>query len=120
PCPALRHNHRGRRTWPRHRRSVPWCVELPTPATLANLQPVKTRGGFFGPSRLLSYGRCRAMPRVTQPLRTRRTSYMSMINKTIGEWKATAFVNGEFKLYSSDDVKGKWAIYFFYPADFTF
>ena len=45
---------------------------------------------------------------------------MSLINTTIGEWKATAYVNGEFKDFTSDDVKGKWAIYFFYPADFTF
>lgn len=45
---------------------------------------------------------------------------MSMINQTIGEWKTTAFVNGEFKDYSSTDVAGKWAVYFFYPADFTF
>ena len=45
---------------------------------------------------------------------------MSMINQTVGEWKATAFINGEFKDYSSADVAGKWAIYFFYPADFTF
>ena len=28
--------------------------------------------------------------------------------------------NGSFKTVGSDDVKGKWAIFFFYPADFTF
>lgn len=45
---------------------------------------------------------------------------MSMINKSIPEFKAEAFHNGEFKTITSDDVKGKWAIFLFYPADFTF
>ena len=45
---------------------------------------------------------------------------MSMINKTIPEFKAEAFHNGEFKTITSDDVKGKWSIFLFYPADFTF
>jgi peroxiredoxin (alkyl hydroperoxide reductase subunit C) len=31
-----------------------------------------------------------------------------------------AYQNGSFKTVNSDDVKGKWAIFFFYPADFTF
>ncbi len=29
-------------------------------------------------------------------------------------------VNGEFKTVSKADLKGKWSIFFFYPADFTF
>lgn len=45
---------------------------------------------------------------------------MSMINKSIPEFKAEAFHNGEFKTITSDDVKGKWSIFLFYPADFTF
>lgn len=45
---------------------------------------------------------------------------MSMINKPAPEFKAEAFVNGEFKTISSDDLKGKWSIFLFYPADFTF
>ena len=45
---------------------------------------------------------------------------MSMINKTIPEFKAEAFHDGEFKTITSDDAKGKWSIFFFYPADFTF
>ena len=45
---------------------------------------------------------------------------MSMINKSIPEFKAEAFHNGEFKTVTSDDVKGKWSIFVFYPADFTF
>lgn len=45
---------------------------------------------------------------------------MAKINQQIPEFKAEAFHNGEFKTISSDDVKGKWAIFLFYPADFTF
>jgi peroxiredoxin len=35
-------------------------------------------------------------------------------------FSTTAFRNGEFVEVSDADVKGKWAIFFFYPADFTF
>ena len=45
---------------------------------------------------------------------------MSHINQPIPEFKAQAFHSGEFKTISSDDVKGKWSIFLFYPADFTF
>lgn len=45
---------------------------------------------------------------------------MSMINKTIPEFSAEAFHNGEFKTITSEDVKGQWSIFLFYPADFTF
>lgn len=45
---------------------------------------------------------------------------MALINTTIKPFKASAFKNGEFVDVSSDDIKGKWAIFFFYPADFTF
>lgn len=45
---------------------------------------------------------------------------MAMINKTIPEFKAEAFHNGEFRTITSDDVRGKWSIFIFYPADFTF
>ena len=43
-----------------------------------------------------------------------------IINSSLPEFKVQAFHNGSFKTVSSDDVKGKWAIFFFYPADFTF
>ena len=43
-----------------------------------------------------------------------------IINSQLPEFKVQAFHNGEFKTVSSEDVKGKWAIFFFYPADFTF
>ena len=46
--------------------------------------------------------------------------FMANINSTIPEFKAQAFHNGEFITVSTDDVKGKWAVFCFYPADFTF
>lgn len=45
---------------------------------------------------------------------------MSILNKQLPEFTAEAFHNGEFKTVSSDDIKGNWAIFLFYPADFTF
>ena len=45
---------------------------------------------------------------------------MSLINQPIPEFKAEAFHKGEFKTITSDDVKGSWSIFLFYPADFTF
>jgi NADH-dependent peroxiredoxin subunit C len=44
----------------------------------------------------------------------------SIINTQIKPFNATAFHNGEFISVSDEDVKGKWSIFFFYPADFTF
>ena len=43
-----------------------------------------------------------------------------MINQTIPEFSAQAFHNGEFTTVSSEDLKGKWSVFCFYPADFTF
>jgi peroxiredoxin len=45
---------------------------------------------------------------------------MSLINTKILPFDATAFKNGEFVEVSDADIAGKWAIFFFYPADFTF
>ncbi|HVU04782.1 MAG TPA: alkyl hydroperoxide reductase subunit C [Polyangiaceae bacterium] len=45
---------------------------------------------------------------------------MSIINSTIPEFKVQAFHNGEFKTVSKADLAGKWSVFFFYPADFTF
>lgn len=44
----------------------------------------------------------------------------SLINTKIKPFKAKAFHNGEFIDVSDETLKGKWAIVFFYPADFTF
>ncbi len=45
---------------------------------------------------------------------------MALINTEIKPFTATAFKNGDFVEVSSDDLKGKWSVFFFYPADFTF
>jgi peroxiredoxin len=45
---------------------------------------------------------------------------MTMINKSIPEFSVEAFHDGEFKTITNEDVKGKWSIFVFYPADFTF
>lgn len=45
---------------------------------------------------------------------------MSLINTTVKPFKATAYLNGDFKDISEADLKGKWSVVFFYPADFTF
>jgi len=44
----------------------------------------------------------------------------SLINTTVKPFKATAFHDGEFVQVSDADLKGKWSVVFFYPADFTF
>ncbi len=45
---------------------------------------------------------------------------MSIINSSLPEFTVQAYQNEQFKTVSSKDLKGKWAIFFFYPADFTF
>ena len=45
---------------------------------------------------------------------------MALINTTIKPFSATAYKEGKFVDITDADVKGKWAIFFFYPADFTF
>ncbi|MEZ5539682.1 MAG: alkyl hydroperoxide reductase subunit C [Pseudomonadales bacterium] len=44
----------------------------------------------------------------------------SLINTTVLPFKATAFHNGKFVEVSDADLKGKWSVVCFYPADFTF
>ncbi len=45
---------------------------------------------------------------------------VSLINTEIKPFKATAFHGGKFVEVSDASVKGKWSVFFFYPADFTF
>ena len=45
---------------------------------------------------------------------------MSMINKEIDDFTVQAFHNDDFETVTKDDVLGKWSVFFFYPADFTF
>ena len=45
---------------------------------------------------------------------------MPIINSDVKPFKATAFHNGKFVDVSNETIKGKWAVFVFYPADFTF
>lgn len=45
---------------------------------------------------------------------------MSLINTQVKPFKATAFHNGQFKPVTDADLRGRWSVVFFYPADFTF
>ncbi|WP_347330773.1 alkyl hydroperoxide reductase subunit C [Marinimicrobium locisalis] len=42
------------------------------------------------------------------------------IESELKPFSAQAYHNGEFVKVSDSDVKGDWAVFFFYPADFTF
>ncbi len=46
---------------------------------------------------------------------------MSIINSKMPEFKVPAYRKNEgFIEVSNEDLKGKWSVFFFYPADFTF
>ncbi|CAN2535558.1 MAG TPA: alkyl hydroperoxide reductase subunit C [Methylosinus sp.] len=45
---------------------------------------------------------------------------MSLIGSEITPFKATAFHAGKFVEVTEATLKGKWSVFFFYPADFTF
>lgn len=45
---------------------------------------------------------------------------MSLINKEVSDFKVQAFSDGKFVEVTKDDILGKWSVFFFYPADFTF
>ncbi len=45
---------------------------------------------------------------------------MALINTKIKPFKATAFHQGKFVDVSDETVAGKWSVFVFYPADFTF
>jgi peroxiredoxin (alkyl hydroperoxide reductase subunit C) len=45
---------------------------------------------------------------------------MSLINTEIKPFKATAYHDGKFVPVSNETIKGKWSVFVFYPADFTF
>ena len=45
---------------------------------------------------------------------------MALIGSTIKPFTAQAYKEGKFVEVTDADVKGKWAVFFFYPADFTF
>jgi NADH-dependent peroxiredoxin subunit C len=45
---------------------------------------------------------------------------MSLINTTVKPFKANAYRDGKFISVSDADLRGKWSVLCFYPADFTF
>lgn len=46
---------------------------------------------------------------------------MSVINSQMPEFKVQAYRKGEgFIEVTNEDLKGRWSVFFFYPADFTF
>ena len=45
---------------------------------------------------------------------------MSLIGSALKPFETTAFKSGKFVPVTDADTRGKWAVFFFYPADFTF
>jgi peroxiredoxin (alkyl hydroperoxide reductase subunit C) len=45
---------------------------------------------------------------------------MSLIQKEIGDFSVQAYQNKAFRTVTKADILGKWSVFFFYPADFTF
>lgn len=45
---------------------------------------------------------------------------MSLINTEVKPFKAEAYHNGKFVTVTEEALKGKWSVFVFYPADFTF
>ena len=44
----------------------------------------------------------------------------TLINTNVQDFKVQAYHNDEFREVTQDDLTGKWSVFFFYPADFTF
>lgn len=44
----------------------------------------------------------------------------TIINTKVTDFSVQAYHNNEFKTVTQNDLKGKWSVFFFYPADFTF
>ena len=45
---------------------------------------------------------------------------MSLIQKEIADFSVQCYQNNAFRTATKADVLGKWSVFFFYPADFTF
>src|ERR1700760_4362727 len=45
---------------------------------------------------------------------------MPIINSQVKPFKAQAYHNGDFQTVTEESLKGKWSVFVFYPADFTF
>ena len=44
----------------------------------------------------------------------------TLINTKVPDFKSQAYHNGDFRTVTQENLKGKWSVFFFYPADFTF
>ena len=44
----------------------------------------------------------------------------TLINTKVPEFKVQAYHKNDFKTVTQKDLLGKWSVFFFYPADFTF
>ena len=45
---------------------------------------------------------------------------MSLIGQEVTDFKVQYYQGNEFKEVTKEDILGKWSVFFFYPADFTF
>lgn len=45
---------------------------------------------------------------------------MSLINKEVADFSVQAYRDNAFQTVTKADILGKWGVFFFYPADFTF
>ena len=45
---------------------------------------------------------------------------MSLIGQEVTDFKVQSYQGNEFKEVTKEDILGKWSVFFFYPADFTF
>jgi peroxiredoxin len=44
----------------------------------------------------------------------------TLINTKVPDFKSQAYHSGDFRTVTQENLKGKWSVFFFYPADFTF
>ena len=51
---------------------------------------------------------------------TKEDIQMNFLNQEIDDFKVQAYQDGDTKEVTKADVLGKWSIFFFYPADFSF
>ena len=46
--------------------------------------------------------------------------FVSLLYKEVDDFEAYAYHQKQFKKITKKDLLGKWTLFFFYPADFTF
>jgi peroxiredoxin (alkyl hydroperoxide reductase subunit C) len=59
-------------------------------------------------------------PTYRSPFNQPSETPLSLINTEVKPFTAQALKNGKFITVTDADLKGKWSVVFFYPADFTF